>query len=1011
MISYTITDGNGGVDTATVMVTVGAVNDAPVAADDVAMVAEDAMVVIPVLDNDSDPDGDDLSVTEATAQNGAVTINGDGTLKYTPNADFNGEDVISYTITDGNGGFDSAEVKVTVKPVNDAPVAADDMVETPEDTMVVIDVLGNDNDPDGDKLTVTKAEADQGEVSINADGTLKYTPPANFNGKASITYMISDGAGGVDTATVMVTVGAVNDAPVAADDVAMVAEDAMVVIPVLDNDSDPDGDDLSVTEASAQNGAVTINGDGTLKYTPNADFNGEDVISYTITDGNGGFDSAEVKVTVKPVNDAPVAADDMVETPEDTMVVIDVLGNDNDPDGDKLTVTKAEADQGEVSINADGTLKYTPPANFNGKASITYMISDGAGGVDTATVMVTVGAVNDAPVAADDVAMVAEDAMVVIPVLDNDSDPDGDDLSVTEATAQNGAVTINGDGTLKYTPNADFNGEDVAMVAEDAMVVIPVLDNDSDPDGDDLTVTEASAQNGAVTINGDGTTSTAISYTITDGNGGFDSAEVKVTVKPVNDAPVAADDMVETPEDTMVVIDVLGNDNDPDGDKLTVTKAEADQGEVSINADGTLKYTPPANFNGKASITYMISDGAGGVDTATVMVTVGAVNDAPVAADDVAMVAEDAMVVIPVLDNDSDPDGDDLSVTEATAQNGAVTINGDGTLKYTPNADFNGEDVISYTITDGNGGFDSAEVKVTVKPVDDNGAIFGRYFLDENRDGVDGSEAGVAGKTVKLISADGAVIDTKHTASDGSYRFDDVAPGDYVVMFEDSAAEGRKFVKPNVGVDDAIDSDVVTADGMTETVTVGDGAMVGDVDAGVVDKCVTDIIDFEVFHTGQIVEQVTLEDVMVVIDVQGDARHDGNSRDNDAMIFDTSNPTGDDEDLRTESQGKVLILTEDDDSTDPDDNAFGGVIDFEFSEDINVDSLVLIDVNAGTMIVGRDANGQQVDSVTVDALEDGQVSTIELNFENIRELELIFTGSGAVDDIVLSKCDEDMLLH
>ncbi|MBX2855906.1 MAG: hypothetical protein KTR21_13025, partial [Rhodobacteraceae bacterium] len=109
--------------------------------------------------------------------------------------------------------------------------------------------------------------------------------------------------------------------------------------------------------------------------------------------------------------------------------------------------------------------------------------------------------------------------------------------------------------------------------------------------------------------------------------------------------------------------------------------------------------------------------------------------------------------------------------------------------------------------------------------------------------------------------------------------------------------------------------------------------------------------------------------------------------------------------------GKVLILTEDDDSTDPDDSAFGGVIDFDFSEDINVDSLVLIDVNAGTTIIGRDANGQEVGSVTVGSFEDGQSSTIELDFENIRELELLFTGSGAVDDIVLSKCDEDMLLH
>ena len=292
------------------------------------------------------------------------------------------------------------------------------------------------------------------------------------------------------------------------------------------------------------------------------------------------------------------------------------------------------------------------------------------------------------------------------------------------------------------------------------------------------------------------------------------------------------------------------------------------------------------------------------------------------------------------------------------------------------------------------------------------GAISGRYFCDENANGVDDGEEGVAGKTVELINAQGQVVDTVTTATDGSYRFEDVDAGDYTVRFESSEADGKAFIRANVGDDDGVDSDVVRKNGETDPVSVIAGETADNVDAGVVKPCETEVIDFENFHAGDIVDQIVLDDVLVSINVQGDATHDPNNPDNDAMIFDSSNPTGDDPDLATPNQGNVLILTEDDDPSDPDDNSPGGIIDFDFSEDVNVDSLVLIDVNEGTQVIGRDANGQEVGSVTVGSFEDGQFDTIDLNFEDVRSLEIVFTGSGAVDDIKIEKCvDGDLLLH
>ncbi|UWR20910.1 cadherin-like domain-containing protein [Sulfitobacter sp. S190] len=465
------------------------------------------------------------------------------------------------------------EIEELILPENTGPNAVDDEAETDEDTTVIIPVLTNDTDPEGDALSVTAASSDDGDVSINDDGTLSFTPAPDFNGSATIDYTITDGNGGSDTATVTVDVAPVNDAPVAVDDSDETTSDTAVTIPVLDNDSDVDGDALSVTSATSADGDVVINDDGTITFTPNPDFSGDATIDYTISDRNGGTDDAVVTVAVEAVNAPPVARDDSDETDEDTAVTIDILGNDSDPDGDALTVTAATSPDGDVVINDDGTVTFTPDADFNGEATIDYTITDGNGGEDTAQVSVTVNPVNDAPVAEDDADTTDEDTTVTITVLDNDSDVDGDPLSVIAATSPDGDVTINDDGTIDFTPNPDFNG------------------------------------------------TATIDYTISDGNGGEDSAQVEVTVDPVNDAPVAEDDSATLNKGDSVTVSVLDNDSDPDGDPLSVTAATSPDGDVTINDDGTLTFTPDPDFCGDTVINYTLSDGTL-TDDAVVAVTV-----------------------------------------------------------------------------------------------------------------------------------------------------------------------------------------------------------------------------------------------------------------------------------------------------------------------------------------------------------------------------------------------------
>lgn len=372
------------------------VNRGPNAGDDTATVDEDGSVDINVLGNDSDPDGDDLTVTEATSPDGTVTINADGTITFEPNDNFNGETTITYTVDDGNGGTDTAIVTVTVNPVNDAPDAVNDSDVTDEDTAVTVDLLANDTDVDGDTLTVTGATvpAEQGTLVDNGDGTVTFTPAPDFNGDATISYEISDGNGGTDSAVHVITVEGVQDAPDANDDTAETDEDTPVTIDVLDNDSDPDGDPLTVTEATSPNGTVEINPDGTITFTPDENFNGETTISYTVTDPDGNEDTATVTVTVASVNDAPDAVNDSDTTAYNTAVTVDLLANDFDVDGDDIFVVDATvpADQGTLVNNGDGTVTFTPVDGFTGDATISYTIQDEEGLQDSAIHVIVVQA-------------------------------------------------------------------------------------------------------------------------------------------------------------------------------------------------------------------------------------------------------------------------------------------------------------------------------------------------------------------------------------------------------------------------------------------------------------------------------------------------------------------------------------------------------------------------------------------------------------------------------------------
>ncbi|MDD3327750.1 MAG: Ig-like domain-containing protein, partial [Zoogloea sp.] len=540
-----------------------------------------------VLGNDSDPDGDPLTVTAATVDPalGSVVVNPDGTLRFTPAPNVNGPVQITYTIDDGKGGTTTAVATVNVAPVNDDPVARDDvdsLVKTdtvPATGNLITNPAGLDTDLEGDALAVSAIGMSPvtgptvisglfGTLTIQPDGEYRYvqdvTNPAIVSlapGNAlqdRFTYTVSDGKGGTASATLTLNITGANVPPVAQPDTTATDEDTPVTFAVLGNDSDPDGDPLTVTAATVDPalGSVVVNPDGTLRFTPAPNVNGPVQITYTIDDGKGGTTTAVATVNVAPAND-PAQLDSGTGTvQEDTTLAASGTLTITDPDAGEARFqpqASTPGTYGSFSIDAAGAWSYA----LDNSSPAVQALKDGESRTETfdvlsadgtpTTVTITVLGTNDGPVAQPDTTATDEDTPITFAVLGNDSDPDGDPLTVTAATVDPalGSVVVNPDGTLRFTPAPNVNG--------------PVQ----------------------------------ITYTIDDGKGGTTTAVATVNVAPVNDDPVARDDSGRVNEDATLAVDqnngliasaldLAGKDTDVEGDPLTVvalrTGAEAASG-------------------------------------------------------------------------------------------------------------------------------------------------------------------------------------------------------------------------------------------------------------------------------------------------------------------------------------------------------------------------------------------------------------------------------------------------
>ncbi|MGR6619855.1 tandem-95 repeat protein [Pseudomonas rhodesiae] len=819
--TYTATDG-GNADgsnpltsaPANGIITVTAVNDAPVAESTKATGAEDPSVGIAVKLSATDVDSptDVKSFTVGTPTNGtfytdaAMTkpvtgsidaVDGEATVYFKPNENFNGTANFTYTATDGGNADGSnpltsapANGIITVTAVNDAPVAESTKATGAEDPSVGIAVKLSATDVDSptDVKSFTVGTPTNGTFytdaamtkpvtgsidAVDGEATVYFKPNENFNGTANFTYTATDG-GNADgsnpltsaPANGIITVTAVNDAPVAESTKATGAEDPSVGIAVKLSATDVDSptDVKSFTVGTPTNGtfytdaAMTkpvtgsidaVNGEATVYFKPNENFNGTANFTYTATDGGNADGSnpltsapANGIITVTAVNDAPVAESTKATGAEDPSVGIAVKLSATDVDSptDVKSFTVGTPTNGTFytdaamtkpvtgsidAVNGEATVYFKPNENFNGTANFTYTATDG-GNADgsnpltsaPANGIITVTAVNDAPVAESTKATGAEDPSVGIAIKLSATDVDSptDVKSFTVGTPTNGtfytdaAMTkpvtgsidaVDGEATVYFKPNENFNG----------------------------------------TAN--------FTYTATDGGNADGSnpltsapANGIITVTAVNDAPVAESTKATGAEDPSVGIAVKLSATDVDSptDVKSFTVGTSTNGTFytdaamtkpvtgsidAVNGEATVYFKPNENFNGTANFTYTATDG-GNADgsnpltsaPANGIITVTAVNDAPVAESTKATGAEDPSVGIAVKLSATDVDSptDVKSFTVGTPTNGtfytdaAMTkpvtgsidaVNGEATVYFKPNENFNGTANFTYTATDG----------------------------------------------------------------------------------------------------------------------------------------------------------------------------------------------------------------------------------------------------------------------------------------------------------------------
>ena len=687
--TYEITDSGGLTASAAVSVTISSVNDYPQPYGLLSeyTIDEDNSITISFNLSDVETPPETLTMQVVSGNTALVpqtriTISGledtnpAVSIKLVPLGNQNGD--VTFTIR-ASDGFQTAVYTFTlhVTPVNDAPTARNDSISFTEDTPTTITIssqmLNNDVDVDNNQgelsydgiVTTTTS----GTLVDNEDGTLTYAPSANYDSTDSFVYRIKDPDGATSTATVTLTASAVNDTPIIStiDDQTIDEDGTLTVnftVEDYDLDTEAELNTLMITTSSTNPDILDMNnmritGSGnnrTFTAAPLADKNGEVTVTITVSDGITEVSEVFV-VIINPVPDAPTAVNDFFYVQETGSYSIDPVANDWDADGDTDLTPTIVSTPSHGSLTADGTaFIYTAGEDFVDGDSFTYTVTDSTD-------------------------LVSEPATVTL-----SADPENHPPEISVIDKQ--IIFEDETGSISFTiEDVDENLEDVTVTSSNTTLFPEsslVLDNSGANYTLDMTPAENANGKAVLTIRAE------------DSRGNTTTRTFTVRVVPINDAPMAIDDIVVTNEDSYVVFNVISNDTDIETATanliLRKVLSTPSHGRLTSLGSGQFRYTPYGDFNGTDSFTYEMIDADGGVASATVNITINSVNDAPEAYDNnlTTIVAPGGTLDnINVIGNDTDPDlpydpDEEIHVTRIVSQPacGTAYVNGDGTVKY-----------------------------------------------------------------------------------------------------------------------------------------------------------------------------------------------------------------------------------------------------------------------------------------------------------------------------------------
>ena len=429
-------------------------NDAPLAESQSAVTNEDEAIPIMLIGTDQNQDDLTYQIVETPAHG---TLTGTApNFTYTPVADYNGEDRFTFQVSDEVTSSQPAAVTITINPVNDTPIAVPLSLAADEDTALSLSLEGTD--ADGDSLIYEVVEQPSHGTLTGTEPDLTYTPVPGYNGEDKFTFLVGDGVATSRPEMVIVIVQAINQIPVAMAQSVITDEDITTTITLegLDDDSDE-----LIYEIIEQPSHGTLSGTApNFTYTPVADYNGEDIFTFQVSDEVTSSQPEAVKITINAINDTPVAIAESIETAEDNPIEIVLVGNDID--GDDLTYRLVEtAGNGQLSTIDGQKIIYTPDANYYGVDQFVFVASDDKLSSPSTTIQILVTPVNDPPVALSqqDQKQVKFDTGTAAISLQG-QDVEGDQLSYL-IVDQPSHGQLSGIGpNLTYTPNASFTETD-----------------------------------------------------------------------------------------------------------------------------------------------------------------------------------------------------------------------------------------------------------------------------------------------------------------------------------------------------------------------------------------------------------------------------------------------------------------------------------------------------------------------------------------------------------------------